>query len=411
MAKTERSARTSSSSSPRNDHFAGAAHSNSTTGNWYGTTALATKEAGEPQHAGAPGATSTVWYAWKAPFSGRVELNTCGAVNDTVLAVYTGATMPGLSLVAQNDDTAGCMHPKASAVSFDAAEGTLYRIAVGTIGAQTSFRLNVNPPANDDYAAAAPLTGRLPLSTTVDRPAASGEPTDPTPEDTGDRTVWWTWTAPADGTATIDTCGSEDETQLAVYTGDLPALSRLAFAEESTGCGAPTTRHQAASHCPCRPGRPTGSWPSRYGEELKLNLQAPNAPDATPITPPAAGGGPGAGEATLATLTVKDAQRLSNLLAGRVRPRVACTRACKLSAKLTVAAKTARKLGLRGSARTIASGRAQLTQAGSVSVAVKVSRKLRTGLRKLGRLSARLTITATDASGAKTNLARTLRFR
>src|SRR6266545_597332 len=65
---------------PANDNFAyGIVTSGPTTGSNVG----ATKEAGEPFHAGNGGGKS-VWWFWTAPSSGAVTVNTFGSTFDTV---------------------------------------------------------------------------------------------------------------------------------------------------------------------------------------------------------------------------------------------------------------------------------------------------------------------------------------
>src|SRR5205814_3355113 len=68
-----------------------------------GTSSNATKEPNEPDHAGRTGGRS-VWYTWQAPASGTVELSTYGSTFDTLLAVYTGASLTNLVEVASSDD-------------------------------------------------------------------------------------------------------------------------------------------------------------------------------------------------------------------------------------------------------------------------------------------------------------------
>lgn len=92
-----------------------------------GTTKNATKEAGEPEHAGNAGGAS-VWFRWTAPGSGPVELDTCGTSTDTLLAVYTGTEVSSLTPVASNDNGAGECAPS-SELSFEAVENTAYKIA------------------------------------------------------------------------------------------------------------------------------------------------------------------------------------------------------------------------------------------------------------------------------------------
>ena len=60
-----------------------------------GFNVLATKEAGEPEHAGKAGGSS-VWWSWTAPNSGSVTVSTMGSDFDTLLAVYTGTVVSNL---------------------------------------------------------------------------------------------------------------------------------------------------------------------------------------------------------------------------------------------------------------------------------------------------------------------------
>ena len=92
---------------PANDNFANAAPLviNNYWGSTNGNNASATPESGEPSHAGYA-ASHSVWYQWVAPQDGVVQFDTIGtsSSNDTVLAVYTGASLASLNQVAANDD-------------------------------------------------------------------------------------------------------------------------------------------------------------------------------------------------------------------------------------------------------------------------------------------------------------------
>jgi hypothetical protein len=113
--------------SPPNDNFANAItiQANQTLN---GSNAGATKQAGEPNHAGNSGGRS-VWWSYTAPASGQVTVNTAGSNFDTLLAVYTGSAVNALTEVASNDDIAAGTNPQ-SRVSFHATAGQIYRIAV-----------------------------------------------------------------------------------------------------------------------------------------------------------------------------------------------------------------------------------------------------------------------------------------
>jgi hypothetical protein len=131
------------SNAPTNDNFANATVLSGSTITMTGTNANATKEPGEPNHAGNAGGKS-VWYQWTAPSAGTVTIDTHGSTFDTLLGVYTGTSVSALTTVASNDDDpAG--GTTTSKVTFAATAGTTYRIAVdGYGGASGSLTLNVS---------------------------------------------------------------------------------------------------------------------------------------------------------------------------------------------------------------------------------------------------------------------------
>jgi hypothetical protein len=101
-------------------------------GNGHGTNVGATKETGEPTHAGKGGANNSVWISWWAPANGIATFSTAGSDFDTVMGVYRGTAVNALTKVAADDDSAG-FH--CSKVSFNAVAGTYYQIAVAGDGA------------------------------------------------------------------------------------------------------------------------------------------------------------------------------------------------------------------------------------------------------------------------------------
>lgn len=115
---------------PRNDAFDAADVASGPDGTLTGGNVGATSESGEPEHAGNEGGHS-VWFSWTAPASNYVTFNTFGSSFDTVLAVYTGASVSTTTLIAQNDDAGTAIN---SAASFSAVEGITYKIAVDGAG-------------------------------------------------------------------------------------------------------------------------------------------------------------------------------------------------------------------------------------------------------------------------------------
>lgn len=126
-----------------------------------GTNTFATKEAGEPDHAGKPGGVS-VWYRWISPSNGVATFRTVGSAFDTLLAVYTGASVGALTPVASDEDDGGFF---TSALQFNAKTGTNYAIALdGFGGAQGAFVLSWNLEVTPDTL---PVITAQPASRTV----------------------------------------------------------------------------------------------------------------------------------------------------------------------------------------------------------------------------------------------------
>ena len=133
-----------------NDNLVQAQLVTGSSGSLAATNVGATKESGEPNHAGDAGGRS-VWYSWTAPFSGPVLWGTAGSDFDTLLAVYTGGSVNGLTTVAGNDDSPyadNVGHPLSSSLSFPAVAGTTYKIVVDGSGARAgNFGLRWGPEA------------------------------------------------------------------------------------------------------------------------------------------------------------------------------------------------------------------------------------------------------------------------
>jgi len=110
-----------------NDNFATGEFIGGASGSITGTTAGATKESGEPNHAGNSGGHS-IWYWWTAPNNGSTTFDTIGSTFDTLLAVYTGSSVNSLTRVASNDDISSSTLQ--SRVTFSATASTQYKVAI-----------------------------------------------------------------------------------------------------------------------------------------------------------------------------------------------------------------------------------------------------------------------------------------
>jgi len=203
----------------------------------FGSNVFASKESGEPLHAGEPGGRS-VWWQWTAQTTATVTVHTCSTIFDTLLGIYTGTSVAGLTEVASNDDAPNDLCGTASATAFRAQAGQTYSIAVdGFNGASGNVQLSLEPPpANDDFVNATSISGNI-GQTNGTNMFAGWEPGEPLHAGfPGAHSVWWRWSALGDGTVVIWTCGSDFDTVLAVYTGT--SVDKLAnVASNDDYCG------------------------------------------------------------------------------------------------------------------------------------------------------------------------------
>ena len=177
-----------------------------------GSNVGSSAETGEPVH-GTVGSGNSVWWAWTATAAGTVTIDTNGSSFDTVLAVYRGNSVAGLTVLAYDDDASATN--VTSKVSFTVTQGATYYIAVdGFKGATGSIVLHlaVGPGTynsqNDNYSNRAIISGEYAVSTGSSL-VATIEPGEKTLDglfffsSITVNSVWWTWTAPRAGTVTI----------------------------------------------------------------------------------------------------------------------------------------------------------------------------------------------------------------
>ena len=107
---------------PANDNFAARSVLDGDAGSAAANSLNATREAGEPVHGGGAGGSS-VWWGWTPATSGVASIGSAGSGFDTLVSVYTGSTLNGLTRVA---DAAG----PGGVATFAARQGTEYLIAV-----------------------------------------------------------------------------------------------------------------------------------------------------------------------------------------------------------------------------------------------------------------------------------------
>jgi len=202
------------------------------------SSSSATRETGEPAHAGQTAAKS-LWWKWTAVGNGRLQVNTKGSSFDTVLAVYTGASLAALKPVTSNDNVATSV--KYSQVDFTTTRGTTYYFAVdGKSGASGAITLtgagtSLAGPSNDNFTSATSVSGG---AWTISGSNFNGtrETDEPNHGATsGYSSVWFSWSPTVSGMYTLSTSGSGFDTLLGVYTGtDFTDLTQVAANNNST---------------------------------------------------------------------------------------------------------------------------------------------------------------------------------
>ena len=169
---------------PSNDSFASASSLTGLAGQSTGWNLNATKETGEPGHAGNSGGKS-VWWQWTAPATGTLSLDTHGSGVDTLLGLYTGVSVAALTTVSSNDNDSS--PGNTSGLSATVSAGTSYRIAVdGKSGASGGVTLNwsmqqqaqtisftqpADLPLGSAFSLGATASSGLPVSYTSQTPA------------------------------------------------------------------------------------------------------------------------------------------------------------------------------------------------------------------------------------------------
>lgn len=118
-----------------NDTFASATVISDYSGTNYASLARATRESGEPNHAGTNSSPS-LWYRWTAPstvyarftVTNALACPSAGDSSDTTIAIYTGSAVNSLTGVATNHAPGG------TNVVFHAISNTTYQVTVAGYG-------------------------------------------------------------------------------------------------------------------------------------------------------------------------------------------------------------------------------------------------------------------------------------
>jgi len=175
---------------PVNDDFSEALKVQGARSTYVESTRFATRQLGEPQHAGLTNTSGSIWYTWSLPQASRVIVDTAGSTFDSAIAVYTGNSLGTLIPVASVDNVGNVAQPY---LQFDAAANVAYRVAIfgarSTASGLAKIRFEINglpdtvPPLLTVFS---PPSG---LVVTTNRIQITGSASDPTPNASGVQSV------------------------------------------------------------------------------------------------------------------------------------------------------------------------------------------------------------------------------
>ncbi|MBN8246518.1 MAG: hypothetical protein J0L84_03650 [Verrucomicrobia bacterium] len=222
----------------------------------------ASTEPGEPEHAEPPRVSAaSAWWEWTAPGDGSLLITPKAGF--PALAVYRGDSLAALQLEARSRVGDGTLPP------VRVQEGVRYAIAASQWtdpGAPqpaphvASFHIQFLPlPENDSFAERTRLDGHQAIlrGHTAGASREAGEPETPGAEQSP--TVWWEWTPPATGLATMRSVESSGGFLQWFRGGALDALEPM-------------------------PTVPTGQpFPVKAGEAIQIVATAPGAGHAGPV--------------------------------------------------------------------------------------------------------------------------------
>jgi hypothetical protein len=180
-----------------------------------------------------------IWYCYTASCTGDVTVSLAGSSYDTMLAVYNGCGCYSAldDMIECNDDTGNTYQ---SEITFAATAGNQYLIEIGGYANETGEGLlNISceglqpPPSSRDECENAQPIG--------DVNDLEFDTTDATFDGPGlcmnSPNIWFCYTAPCTGEATVSLAGSSFDTMLAVYNGCecYPALNDMIECNDDSG--------------------------------------------------------------------------------------------------------------------------------------------------------------------------------
>lgn len=219
--------------------------------------------------------TKGVWYSYTPARTGTAAVDTCTSDFDTNVEVFTGGC-GGLTSIACNEDSGVCSGYWQAAVTFPCTAGTTYLVYVGGYNGQAGV-LQTRAyllPVNDTCAGAITLNDNVYYTQSTAKATDDGDSICLGRMKT--KGLWFAYTPLVAGTVTVDTCPSDFDTNIEVFTGPCGALSSVGCNEDSSSCAG---SWQASFSFTCTPGTTYVIYAGGYnGQSGNLQIRAALAP-------------------------------------------------------------------------------------------------------------------------------------
>jgi hypothetical protein len=226
-------------SAPANDNFADRITLTGTSFSATVDNTEATLEAGEAAIYTENALKHSVWYEWVAPSDGVLNLDTLLSAgnDDTMVYVFTGASLAALTFIGFNDDTWIDYY---SVLNIPVIEGVSYKIAVGgynsPVGSITLRGSITTKLANDDLADTEVISS-LPADIDGSTLCASYEQWERDEYlENGCGSVWYEYTPAGDGVLALEVTDTDFEGEIYIFEGASPTwdneLNSLWFAPD-----------------------------------------------------------------------------------------------------------------------------------------------------------------------------------
>jgi hypothetical protein len=181
--------------------------------------------------------TKGVWFRYTATQTGTATVDTCPSDFDTNLEIFSGSCGTPVA-IACNEDSSSCAGYWQGSVSFPCVAGTVYLIYAGGYNGQ-SGNLQIRARAfttlaNDDCAGAFALSENVYYAENTANAGDDG--VSACLGRTRTKGVWFTFTPTVTGKATVDTCPTDFDTNLEIFTGGCGGLTSIACNEDSAAC-------------------------------------------------------------------------------------------------------------------------------------------------------------------------------